>query len=66
MYNIILLINLNIESLPIDINHILALHGHHGAIRSQGQPFTDNNNDVNESQSIDIKSIHLNNHVPNN
>ena len=35
-------------------------------IQNQDQPFADNSSDVNESQSIDINSIHLNKHAPNN
>ncbi len=34
-------------------------------IQNQDQPFADNSSDVNESQSIDINSIHLNNHASN-
>jgi hypothetical protein len=40
------------ESLPIGINHISALHGHHGAIRNQDQPFANNSSDVNESNQL--------------
>jgi hypothetical protein len=53
------------ESLPIEINHISASHSHDGVIQNQDHPFADNSSDVNESQSIDINSIHLNNHVSN-
>ena len=53
------------ESLPIEINHISASHSHDGVIRNQDHPFADNISDVNESQSIDINSIHPNNHAPN-
>ena len=53
------------ESLPIEINHTSALHSNDGVIQNQGQLFVGNRSDVNESQSIDINSINLNNHVAN-
>ena len=51
--------------MPIEINHISALHSNDGVIQNQGQLFVENRSDVNESQSIDINSINLNNHVSN-
>ena len=51
--------------MPIEINHISALHSNDGVIQNQGQLFVGNRSDVNESQSVDINSINLNNHVAN-
>ena len=41
------------------------LHSNNGTIQNQGQLFLGNSSDVNESQSIDINVINLNNNVAN-
>ena len=45
--------------------HTPALHSNNGTIQNQGQLFLGNSSDVNESQSIDINVINLNNNVAN-
>ena len=45
--------------------HTSASHSNDGVIQNQGQLFVSNSSDANESQSIDIKVINLNNHVAN-
>ena len=45
--------------------HTSASHSNDGVIQNQGQLFVGNSSDANESQSIDIKVINLNNHVAN-
>ena len=45
--------------------HTPALHSNNGTIQNQGQLFLGNSSNVNESQSIDINVINLNNNVAN-
>ena len=43
--------------------HTSAPHSNVGVKQNQGQLFVGNSSDVNESQSIDINAINLNNHM---